>query len=357
MPRITYRNRRAWVASNDKLSVTVTEEGGHIASILDKASGVNPLWTPPWDSIEPSEYNRARHPGYGDDAEARLLAGIMGHNLCLDLFGGVSPTEAAAGMSVHGESSVDPYQIRDEPDGLLMQAVFPQAQLAFERRIRLAPGSDVVEITETVGNLTGWDRPSAWTQHVTLGPPFIEGGVTEFRASATRSKVIESDFTNGKGLQKTGAIFDWPHCPRKDTGTIDLRVYESAPVSAGYTAHLMDPHREHAFFAGFHPGRKLAFGYVWRRADFPWLGRWEENRARTNTPWLGKTITLGMEFGASPMPETRQQMIERGSLFGVAGYKWIPARGKITAKYCAFARAAGRVPDEVRWDGAGAITW
>ena len=33
-------------------------------------------------------------------------------------------------------------------------------------------------------------------------------------------------------------------------------------------------------------------------------------------------------------------MIERGSLFGVPGYKWLPAQGKATASYSAFIREA-----------------
>src|SRR6266849_5753424 len=97
-----YRNRRAATIENAALRVTVLEEGGHIAEVFDKATGVNPLWTPPWPSIEPSTYDRARHPEDGDGADARLLAGIMGHNLCLDIFGGPSADEAAAGLSVHG---------------------------------------------------------------------------------------------------------------------------------------------------------------------------------------------------------------------------------------------------------------
>ena len=44
-------------------------------------------------------------------AESKLLAGIMGHNLCMDMFGGPSREEAAAGMTVHGEASVAPYEI------------------------------------------------------------------------------------------------------------------------------------------------------------------------------------------------------------------------------------------------------
>src|ERR1041385_2278795 len=99
-----YRGRRAAILENDALRVTVLREGGHIAEIFDKQAGVNPLWTPPWDSIEPSAFDRRAHAAvYGDNAEAKLLAGIMGHNICLDIFGGPSPEEAAAGLVVHGE--------------------------------------------------------------------------------------------------------------------------------------------------------------------------------------------------------------------------------------------------------------
>src|SRR6266851_3197535 len=105
MPESTYRNRRAHSIETADLRVTVLVEGGHIAEIADKGSGVNPLWTPPWPSIEPSTYDRAKHQ-YGADAESKLLSGIMGHNLCLDLFGGPSEAEAAAGLTVHGEGAV-----------------------------------------------------------------------------------------------------------------------------------------------------------------------------------------------------------------------------------------------------------
>jgi hypothetical protein len=161
--------------------------------------------------------------------------------------------------------------------------------------------------------------------------------------------VIENDFTEGKGLQKNGAEFDWPYCPRKDKGHIDLRVYPSEPVTAGFTTTMMDPHRDQAFFMAWHPKWNLLFGYVWKRTDFPWLGRWEENHARIHPPWNGRALTLGMEFGASPFPESRRQMIERGTLFGLPGYRWIPARQKVTVDYAAFARIARTIPDNVIW--------
>jgi hypothetical protein len=355
MKETRYRNRRAVQIENDLLRVTVLVEGGHIAEIYHKQAGVNPLWTPPWASIEPSTYDRSRHLEYGADAESKLLSGLMGHNLCLDVFGDPSPEEAAAGMTVHGEASINPYSFEGDATTMLARTVLQAAQLQVERQMCLTPGSTVVGFTETVENLSPLDRPIAWTQHVTLGPPFLETGVTEFRASATRSKVIESDFTGGQSVQVTGAEFDWPFCPHKEGGSIDLRTYTAAAVSGGFTTHLMNPEREQAFFLAYSPRTRVLVGYVWKQADFPWLGRWEENHLRTQPPWDGKTLTCGMEFGASPMPESRRQMITRGKLFGVPAYRWIPARSRIQVNYCAFLTVGPSIPESVRWGGGHEI--
>ena len=355
MTETDYRNRRAVRLENAALRVTVLVEGGHIAEILDKQSGMNPLWTPPWPSIEPSRYDPARHPEYGANAESKLLAGIMGHNLCMDIFGGPSEEEAAAGLPVHGEASVVSCDIQAGQTELLARAELPNAQLRLERRLRLSAAANLVHFTETVENVSATDRPIAWTQHVTLGPPFLEKGATQFRASATRSKVFESDFSPGKGYMRIGAEFAWPYVPHKDGGTVDLRVFTDAPASGSFTTHLMDPHREQAFFVAFSPKTQVVFGYVWKRADFPWLGIWEENYSRLSPPWNGKTLTRGMEFGVSPMPETRRQMIERNGMFGVPGYRWIPARTRVRVDYCAFLARASAIPEEVSWDGADQV--
>jgi hypothetical protein len=122
----------------------------------------------------------------------------------------------------------------------------------------------------------------------------------------------------------------------------DLRVtvliFNNASVSSGYTAHLMDPGREYAFFVAFSPVFKLAFGYVWKRADFPWMGMWEENHSRTNPPWNGKALACGMEFGVSPMPESRREMTARGRLFGVPTCRWLLAKSQIAVEYHAVIR-------------------
>ncbi|MES1257419.1 MAG: hypothetical protein ABUS51_03280 [Acidobacteriota bacterium] len=327
MHQTLFHGRRAFRIENGQIRVTILAEGGHIAEILEKSTGVNPLWLPPWPSIEVSAWSAEKCPLYGNDSESKLLAGIMGQNLCLDIFGPPSEAEARAGIVAHGEAGVAPYDFEAVPEGLRCRCILPASQLAFERTVTL--DGPRARIHETVENLAPLDRPIAWTQHVTLGPPFLERGRTQFRASATRSRAIGET-----------ADFDWPYY-----GDRDLRIYPAEASSAGYTAHLMDPGSPEAFFLAWSPTARVVTGYVWKREDFPWLGIWEENNSRAHTPWLGHTQTRGMEFGVSPFPEPRRKMIERGTLFGAPAYRWIPARAKLTAEYHAMVAPADALPE------------
>ncbi|MEN3340312.1 MAG: hypothetical protein V7647_3988 [Acidobacteriota bacterium] len=342
----TFRGRRAASIENSALRVTVVAGGGHIAEVLDKRTGVSPLWIPPWPSIEPAAFDPQTDASYGQNSEARLLACIMGHNLCLDIFGGPSAEEEAAGLHPHGEASIALYDIEPSATHLVMRADLTEASLRVERRIDI--DDRAVRIVESVENTTATDRPVAWTEHVTLGPPFLERGSTEFRASATNSKVLEGKFGSADYLA-AGAEFDWPHAPRQDGRTADLRVFNDAAVSGGYTAHLMDRTALSAWFVAFSPALRQAFGYVWRQADFPWMGIWEENHSRAAPPWNSATLTRGMEFGVSPFPESRRRMIERARLFGVPTYRWIPARTRVEVEYWILALQADRIPERLEW--------
>ena len=346
-----FGNRRQVHLENDRLRLTLLPGGGHIAAVELKENGVNPLWDPPWETIDPSASAPRSHPQYGEGVEARLLAGIAGHNLCFDIFGVPSDEEAAAGLGVHGEASSVDWDVESGDGRLIAKADFPLAGLRFERQLALAPGSGRVEIKETATNPTGIDRAAGWTQHATLGPPFLEKGRTLFEMSATRSKVIETEFAPGADRFARGAEFTWPLVPLASGGLGDLRRTADVPVSGGYTAHLMDPAEDRAFFAAYHPGLETLFGYVWEREDFPWLGIWEENHSRSHAPWNGRTLTRGMEFGASPFPETRREAVERGKLFGERTLAWIPARSSMQVEYALFLGRAA--PGDVAGFGDG----
>jgi hypothetical protein len=120
-----FKRRRSARLEKDMLCVTVLEEGGHIAEVLDKRVGVSPFWIPHWTSLEPSDFSPHQDSNFGTGADAKLLAGIMGHNLCLDLFGAPSPEEAVAGFTVHGEASVGRYDITESSGQLLQRMTLP----------------------------------------------------------------------------------------------------------------------------------------------------------------------------------------------------------------------------------------
>ena len=346
MTNAIFKGRRAAHLENDFLRVTVLEEGGHIAEVFDKRAGISPLWVPHWKSIEPSTFSPDKHSNFGTGADAKLLAGIMGHNLCLDLFGVPSSEEAAAGLTVHGEASVDHYKITQSSGQLLQRLTLPLAQLKFERSVQLH--GQYVRVREVVENLSATDRPLAWTQHVTLSPPFLDPATTQFRASMTRSVVSQTD-TGFNAYLTLGKEFSWPIAPRRDGGGADLRqMHKTAPAS-GYTAHLADAQRDDAYFVAFSPQFQLAFGYVWKRADFPWLGIWEENRSRQASPWDGKTVTRGMEFGVSPFPETRREMVDRSRLLDAPAYRWIAARARLEAEYWISSQITDAIPESLTW--------
>lgn len=344
-------NRKVCRLENNDLSVVITCEGGHVAEIRHKASGMNPLWTPPWPTIEPSAYFRESHPEYGEAAEERVLSGIAGHMVCLDTYGAPSREEAAAGMPIHGEAPVMRYEItQTDESSATMTTILPLAQIRFRRKLSVR--DNLIFFDETVENLTALDRPIAWTQHVTMGPPFVEHGRTELRMPVTRSRVIDQDFG---GVQKRAAEFEWPFCPRADGEVEDLRRYTAANRSAGFTTHLVDPLAAHGWFAAWQPASQIAFGYLWNRSDFPWVCRWEENCTRSSAPWNSRTVTCAIEFGVTPTIGSRREMVDLGHLFGEPSFRWLPAKSTLTASYCAFAAVTPTAPESVAQDEIGQL--
>ncbi len=331
MPKTTYLNRKAVSIENEHIRLTVTEEGGHIAEVFSKAAGINPLWTPNWISGEPSKLGPAQEAIFGNDAGSKLLFGILGHNTCLDLFGGPSTEEFAAGMTAHGEASLLEYTITDDGDTITCSLIMPLAQLEFKRTLTLR-GADI-EIAEKVTNLTAFDRPLAWTQHVTLSPPFLDPKTTQFRMTADRATVAEVDPGNSPYLE-LGKKFAWPHAPLANgTGTHNLQSMNPDAPASSYAALRMIPQAAAVGWTAWSPQYKLAFSYAWQPADFPWLGIWEENCSRPQSPWNNAAVTRGMEFGTSPFPESRREMTERVRLLDTPTYKWLPALGQLTATY------------------------
>merc|ERR1711934_608235 len=106
---------------------------------------------------------------------------------------------------------------------------------------------------------------------------------------------------------------------------IDWREYPRNERSSDISTMAVDPRDTLGWFVAHNRKRGLAFGYVWNREDFPWLVNWEENCAREDKPWNGRTLCRGLEFSSYAMPTSRKENVERGSLFGVPCFEWLDA--------------------------------
>jgi hypothetical protein len=96
---------------------------------------------------------------------------------------------------------------------------------------------------------------------------------------------------------------------------------------------LLNPELEIGFIAACNPVQRLLAVWAFRRADFPWVGNWEERYTRTAAPWRGKTFCRGLEFSTTPFAIPRRQTVDQGPLFGEPTYRWLPAKSKAQVRF------------------------
>jgi len=340
-----WNGREAYTLHNDLVQMVTLPGGGHIAEFqFLPGTGlpvVNPFWVPPWKSMEPYQYRAKKHAAvYGPVNEGKLLSGIAGHNICLDYFGPPSEEEAAQGLSTHGEAPSAKWQktkldASSEEVGLTLSVRLPVSGLRFSREIRLRRGETVAYISETVFNERKADHFFHWTQHVTLGPPFLGYDTSRIAISATRGITHPAGY-GGHELLAAGRSFHWPHAPRRAGGSTDLTI-PFAQEGLGFLAMaLLNPRRQLQYVAALNTHYGLLLGYCFRRSDFPWVAIWEENKARTAKPWNRRCQSRGLEFGSSPVPVTRREAFAVASMFDTPTFSVVPARGTLTANYLTF---------------------
>jgi hypothetical protein len=333
-----FSGRSAWTVDTPLLRVTVLKGGGHVAEIVLKSTGaVNPLWMQSRPTIDPANYNAARDTKtYGGGPSAKLMSGLAGHSLCFPYWGDPSAAEERAGMTFHGETGIATWsQTGSGVDWLELAAELPESRIRFTRRLRVHGA--VVWFDEKATNEAAWDRPVGWCEHVTMGQPFLERGVTTFTASAARGKPLGP---------RESPQQQWPR-GRENGNEIDLSTVRNVKTGGEVNNYLVDPSREFGYFAALNPKFSLVFGYVFRRAEFPWLNVWE-----SYTPEL---FTRGMEISNTPVHGTARALVNAPTLWNVPSFEWLDAKGSIHKRYAVFSASVPksfRGVQDVRVEGS-----
>jgi hypothetical protein len=325
-PKTTFEEQPAYRLSNGALELTVLPKGSAFASVIlaDDPEKLSPLWNP---------MRMAREVG-----EKNIFNSALGHFICVDGFGPVSPEEEAAGLPGHGEAHQTPFAVKfysNEAGAttLTLETRLPLTQERFARTVRLVDGEDVIYVESELESLLGFDRPVFWAEHATIGSPFLEPGVTVVDMSARRAKTrpyTESEKEGGLPHRlPSDKEFTWPEAPGLHTRKINVRAAPAEPNSGDHTTCLMDASRKLVFVTALHPGKRLLFGYLFKPQEYPWTQNWEYYPKN-------KKLARGLEFSTQPFDVPRREVVQLNSMFGAPVYRWLPAKTKIESRFLMF---------------------
>jgi hypothetical protein len=321
--RTVFEELPAVVLSNDKLTLNVVLEGGAMASLTLAADKdkLNPLWNPYWIAREakltrPTNFYR-------------------GHFVCVDGFGPASVEERAASLTMHGEAYTQPWELKTfQKQGGTTSATFvvslPLVHESLTRTYRIVDGENIVWVESELESLLSFDRPLFWGEHATVSAPFLEPGKVAVDMPVVKAKTKAYQTQAGPARQLQSFVdFTWPLGPTLDGQTFDVRT---APMKPGTTEHvtaLMDPSRQTAFVTALHTERRLLIGWVFRRAEFPWVQTW------LSYPGPNR-MARGLEFATQPYDLPRAEVLRQGPLFDTPVFRILPAKSKVTASFLMF---------------------
>ena len=294
--------------SNDKLTLGVRTQGGAMIRMVlnDDPDKVNPM-----------------HTG-------------LGHFVCVDGFGPVSPEERKAGLPGHGEAHRVPWEVvsSEKKNGVTtvaFSATLPMVQEVFRRTIRMVDGESVVYIESELENLLAFDRPVNWGEHATIGPPFLEPGKTVVEMSAVRAMTRSHEDQSQQPPHRlvSSRAFTWPMAPGLNGESIDVRPVSGTSPYGDHTTSLMDRTRRLVFVTAFHPDKRLLLGYVFRREEYPWTQLWEFYPG-------DERLARGLEFASQPFDVPRREVIQTNAMFDTPTYRWLPAKSSIGSAFLMF---------------------
>jgi hypothetical protein len=318
----TFEDRPALVLANDKVELTVVTEGGAMAQILLAGDNekINPLWNPYWIARQA-----------GQNRPTNLY---RGHFVCIDGFGPVSAEERAAGLPMHGEAYMLPWQLQSHrKQGMTTSAAFsvtlPIAQETFTRTYHMVDGENIVWVDSTVTSLLGFDRPVFWGEHATVGAPFLEPGKVAVDMPAFKAKTKAYPTPTATRQLQSFVDFTWPMAPTTDGQRFDVRTAPMKPGTNDHTTTLLDPARRLAYVTALHLEKRLLIGWVFRREEFPWVQTW------LSYPGPNR-MARGLEFSTQPFDLTRAEVLKNGPLFDAPVLRILPAKSTLQSSFLMF---------------------
>jgi len=252
---------------------------------------------------------------------------FRGHFLCMGRWGAASEAEQKAGIPHNGEINTLNWKVTKSPkveaDVIVAEAecLEIKEQMKVSRRIELQKDGQSFLMTETATNTANLDRVYNFTQHPTIGAPFLSPS-TLIDCNATLGFDQRADFTN---LEKSE--FTFPEGQLTD-GYADLRKVND---DRGYVStHIFNDTSKIGWVTATNPDQKLVLGYIFLTKEYPWLNLWHWKKDRA-------PYAHGLEFGTTGLGQPYKTLIDNCVTFhGRKSYEWIETGQSITKKYICF---------------------
>jgi galactose mutarotase-like enzyme len=211
--------------------------------------------------------------------------------------GGGPMNYLGAGVGLHGEISLRPWQFRVEEDtpkriSVLLTAKTLRFPFAVKKRITIDEDSMAVSFEEELRNEGRQPLEYMWAQHPCFGPPFLEPGCV---ISIPAKKMMTSPGLHTPGmLFEAGFTADWPY-PGKDGEKIVTVQEENSQITGLY--HFSELEGKMSIY---NSSKKIGFSLEWDKDIFPYVTSWQDYNGCLDYPWYGNGYQATLEIWNTP---------------------------------------------------------
>jgi len=310
---------RAVRLTTDALSVTVLpDKGADIYQIIDRASGVDPLFKAPW-GLQP----HGASPRAGSEG-APFLENYEGS--WQELFPNTNDacTYQGTPLEFHGEVATRPWDCVTEADDSTQAAVrlsiaCRTVPLRLDRIMRVYHGTRELVLEERVTNTSPAAVDFVWGHHCVLGAPLIASGA-ELRAPAATIITPPEPWEDTARL-KPGQRAAWPMARLRDGGMTDLTRVPGPEAASHDDVYLTD--LAGGWVEVGHSELGLGFRLAFDHGVFGWIISWQPYGGTRTMPLRG-AYALGIEpwvFGGN-----LQEALDAGSALRIDGHGTLETR-------------------------------
>jgi len=303
-------NHKALVSiQNETCSLTLDLNGGAITDFHLASNKINPL-SFAFSKDQMPENNKEGAP-------------YQGHFLCLGRWGEPSVGEITAGLPNHGEiANIIWNEVESNQDTILeMQTSGKREGLSIERKIVLDKHNAIFMVKENVMNVNSLGRLFSMVQHPTLAAPFLDNQIiVNSNASIGFDQQDYQDIANHT-IQWHNDSIAWDNSTRRNHFIDRTDIVRSFQV---------DANSSYGWITAYSPSSNILIGYIWPRADYPWVHIWENVKD-------GNLIYMGLEFGDTAIHQPFNEILKTAvNLFGESTVGFIDAGETIEKKYISF---------------------